>query len=262
MGPDMLVEVRAIYFDLDDTLCAYWDACKQGLRETFSEHRVPGFTPEQVGDAWAEVFREFCPNLRELGYYERYLTEGAHTRVEQMRRTLQHLGVQDDALAKAMSDTYVERRHAALELFPDAYGVLNVLRLRYPLGIITNGPADIQREEIELLGIAFYFQNVFIEGELGYGKPCPQVFDEAAKATGFKPSEHLFVGNSYRHDILPAIEAGWKTAWIRRSTDVPPSAGGVTSVPEDLPEGAMPPTLECETLTDLLTAFNLEDVDE
>lgn len=36
----MLSGVKAIYFDLDDTLCAYWDACKQGLRETFEIGRA------------------------------------------------------------------------------------------------------------------------------------------------------------------------------------------------------------------------------
>ena len=35
-------EVRAVFFDLDDTLCGYWDACKIALRETFAEHGPDG----------------------------------------------------------------------------------------------------------------------------------------------------------------------------------------------------------------------------
>src|SRR5579862_5028664 len=146
----MLSNVKAIYFDLDDTLCGYWDACKQGLRETFEIVAVPGASAEEVGSAWAEAFRAFCPNLRDLGFYEKYLVEGGHTRLEQMRRTLSSLGVDDEALAQKLSDKYLERRHDALTLFPDARHVLDSLRGEYPLGLITNGPADIQREEIRL----------------------------------------------------------------------------------------------------------------
>ncbi|HLK16894.1 MAG TPA: HAD family hydrolase [Fimbriimonadaceae bacterium] len=248
----MLSEIRAIYFDLDDTLCGYWDACKQGLRETFDLVPVEGAAPAQVMDAWARAFREFCPNLRDLGFYEKYLVEGGHTRLEQMRRTLGLLEVEDEALALRLSDTYLERRHDALKLFPEAREVLDALRARYPLGLITNGPADVQREEIRLLEIGDCFVNVFIEGELGFGKPEPEVFRQAASAVGFGPSELLFVGNSYRHDIKPAIKAGWKTAWIRRDSDVPPSSSGARSAPEVLPEGAPAPTLELGSLSELL----------
>jgi putative hydrolase of the HAD superfamily len=253
----VLSSVRAIYFDLDDTLCAYWDACRQGLRETFTSVSVPGHNAQQVSDAWVLAFREFCPNLRDLGFYKKYLVEGGHTRVEQMRRTLGRLEHEDETLAQSLSDTYLERRHDALALFPDALDVLRKLSARYPLGLVTNGPADIQREEIRLLNIADYFTNVFIEGELGFGKPEPEVFRQAAEVVGFQPSELLFVGNSYRHDILPAIQAGWMTAWIRRDSDVPPSAPGISPQPEQLPEGAPKPTLELSELSELLSPLGL-----
>ena len=252
----MLSNVRAIYFDLDDTLCGYWDACKQGLRETFAAVPVPGTTPEEAGDAWARAFREFCPNLRDLGFYEKYLIEGAHTRIEQMRRTLALLGVNDASLALKLSDTYLARRHDALSLFPDARHVLETLRARYPLGLITNGPADIQREEIRVLEIGDYFTHIFIEGELGFGKPEPEVFRQAAEAAGFESAELLFVGNSYRHDIQPAIQAGWMTAWVRRPSDVPPSATGISPEPERQPADAEAPTLELSELAELLTALH------
>jgi len=253
----VLSKVRAVYFDLDDTLCGYWDACKQGLRGTFVTVPVPGATPEQVGDAWARAFRAFCPNLRDLGFYEKYLVEGGHTRIEQMRRTLALLDVDDDALALILSDTYLARRHDALALFPDARHVLGALGAKYPLGLITNGPADVQREEIRLLGIGECFVHVFIEGELGFGKPEPEVFRQAAEVVGFEPSELLFVGNSYRHDIQPAIQAGWLTAWIRRPSDVPPSATGISPQPEELPTGAETPTLQLRELAELLPTLGV-----
>jgi FMN phosphatase YigB (HAD superfamily) len=128
----------------------------------------------------------------------------------------------------------------ARSCFEDAVAVLECLRERFSLGLITNGPADVQRQEIETLGIGHYFDCVLIEGEMGEGKPHQSVFRRAEQCFEVSGTEILFVGNSYAHDIRPAIDAGWRTAWIRRPTDIPPSAGpggsAVEAKPEDAPE--------------------------
>jgi len=245
--PD-LTGVRGIYLDLDDTLCGYWDASKAGLRETFELHRPEGRSVEEMVEAWARAFRQFAPTLKKTGWYEGYLLRGEPTRTEQMRRTLAEVGVEDEARAQAMSETYMRRRDANLKLFPDATAVLDILKARYPLGLITNGPADIQRQEIGTLGIESYFAHVYIEGEMGEGKPLRTVFDRAASAMGLEPSQLLMVGNSFAHDITPAIEYGWHAIWVRRPSDVPPSA----TKGEEMPEGARTPDAVIGHLTELL----------
>ena len=234
--------VRGVYFDLDDTLCGYWDASKAGLRAAFDRHPIPEIPTEEAVRAWAGAFREFAPTLKGTGLYSEYLKSGRPTRTEQMRRTLAEVGLTDERLAVDLSEAYMEERDARLALFSDALTVLDALKGRYPLGLITNGPADIQRQEIATLGIASYFSHFFIEGELGFGKPIAEVFDRAAAAMSLPPEGLLMVGNSFGHDIVPAIRAGWKTAWVRRESDVPPSAdvqarGGLEPIPT---EGPMP----------------------
>lgn len=236
--------IQAVVFDLDDTLCGYWGAAKQGLRTAFTAH---GLDPESMMNLWGEAFREFAPTLKRDGWYERYCVSGTLTRTELMRRTLLLAGKDDPDLATALSQTYREARNAALELFPESIEVLDAIQR--PMGLITNGPADIQREEIATLGIERYFDPILIEGEVGIGKPEYEPFRRAEEAFGFPASEILFVGNSYKHDIAPAIEYGWKTAWIRRPSDVAPSAHG----PEEMPEGAIPPDLVITDLRELLT---------
>ena len=246
--------VRAVFFDLDDTLCGYWDACKVALRETFGAHGPEGHEVEALVCRWAEAFRGFAPSLRELGLYEGYLKSGAHTRAEGMRRTLRLLEIEHEEMALRLGEHYAERRNANLRLFPDALTVLDRLRdAGTPMGLITNGPADVQRQEIETLGLAPYFDPIYIEGEVGYGKPDERVLASAAAAVGLPPERILFVGNSYRHDIEPAIRAGWKTAWVRRPSDVPPSADSLTEgQPESRPEGAPAPDAEIAHLSELL----------
>jgi putative hydrolase of the HAD superfamily len=172
-----------------------------------------------------------------------------------MRLMLHRLGVAEEGLAQKLGDAYAFARNANLKLFPEAISVLDTLKARYPLGLITNGPADVQRQEIETVGVGKYFEHVYIEGEMGRGKPLPEVFEMIAAEVGKRPDEILFVGNSYAHDILPAIEAGWHTAWIRRDTDVAPS--NANEHPEDKPLGAADPDATIYDLREVLTLLGI-----
>lgn len=251
--------VRRIFFDLDDTLCGYWDASKAALRKTFAEHSPNGFDTLHMVEQWAAAFREFAPTLKKTGWYQTYLKEGEPTRTEQMRLTLQRIGIEDAELAKRMSEAYGRHRNDSLQLFDDAWEVLQKLHERYPLGLITNGPADIQRQEIAALGIGEFFDQVYIEGEMGRGKPLPDVFAMITERAGVEPHEILMVGNSYAHDIEPALRAGWRGIWIRRPSDVPPSAPGHTSRPEERPEDAPLPDAEIRHLEELLILLGMRE---
>ncbi len=254
---NVILGIKAIYFDLDDTLCGYWDASKFALRKVFEELAPDGFNAEEMVRNWAGAFREFSPTLKKTGWYEGYLKSGEPTRTEQMRLTLKRINRFDENLAQELSRRYGAERNQALSLFEDALDVLTVLKERFPLGLVTNGPADIQRQEIARLGIEHFFTNIYIEGEMGEGKPNQSVFRRAAEAVGFGPEEILFVGNSYGHDIAPAIEAGWKTAWIRRPSDIPPSAGPEVMKPEELPANGKAPDATLNDLRSLLPLLAL-----
>lgn len=252
----MLQGVKAIYFDLDDTLCGYWDAAKAGLRAAFEAHPIPGKTTQESLDAWAKEFRRFAHELKTSHWYEIYLTQGGVTRVQLINETLQALGLEDPELAWRVGDAYGRERDARLQLFPEVTQVLTALHKKYPLGLITNGPADVQRQEIATLKIGEYFDFVLIEGEMGMGKPHAAVMRKAEKEAQCDGPAILFVGNSYHHDMIPAMELGWRTAWIRRPSDVPPSSK--SGVPEDRPTDGPVPDLEMTNLCELLDALGLK----
>ncbi len=252
---DVFAPVRRIFFDLDDTLCGYWSASKAGLRRAFEDHAPEGYSPEEMVEHWAAAFREFSPTLKQTGWYETYLKRGEPTRTEQMRLTLERVGVDSTEHAERLSEAYAVHRDAHLQLFDDAISVLDALSEKYPIGLITNGPADIQRQEIATLGIGHYFDRFYIEGEQGRGKPLAPLFADITKEAGLEPHEIAMIGNSYAHDVQPAIEAGWVGVWIRRATDVPPSAKGKASVPEERPEGSPEPHATIGALSELLPLF-------
>ena len=119
--------VKAIFFDLDDTLCAYWDASKAGLRRAFEQCGPPGYPIEDLLTAWATVFRSFAPNLKNTSWFDVYLKTAEPTRTEQMRLTLERVGINDLELSRKLSQAYMAERDANLKLFSDAIPVLNAL---------------------------------------------------------------------------------------------------------------------------------------
>jgi putative hydrolase of the HAD superfamily len=231
-GSMLFSDVKAVFFDLDDTLCGYWDAAKTGLDIVFTEYAQNGTTPSQLKKAWANEFRTFAKEVKSDAWYERYCRDGGSSRTELMRRTLAAVDA-DTAQAEEISTRYLEERQNALHLFEGSLETLQALKGKYPLGLITNGPGDIQRLEIEKLGISDFFDSFHIEGEMGYGKPDPRVFTNAENAANARGPENLMVGNSAQHDIKPAQQAGWHTAWVRRPSDVSPSSR--TGRQEELP---------------------------
>ena len=249
----VLTDVQVVFFDLDDTLCGYWEASKAALRHTFETFHFEGHSPEEMVEHWAVAFRDFSPGLKASNWYASYLRKGEPTRTEQMRLTLLQIGIDDPVKAKEVSDFYAAERNRSLKLFPEAKEVLEKLKSRYPLGLITNGPADIQRQEIATLGIGHYFDHVYIEGEMGRGKPLPEVFDMIATEVVKQPQQILFVGNSYAHDVQPALLAGWHAIWVRKETDVPPSRSGHRAVVEEKPTGARDPDAVIGDLREVLS---------
>lgn len=247
----MLGDIKVVVFDLDDTLCSYWEAAKAGMHHAFVKHAPSGFTPEQLQAAWSTAYVPFVKEVKGEHWYPIYLKKGHITRAELMRRALVGLGIESQLHADELGEAYGAYRDARLELFPESEQVLQTLKGKVNLGLITNGPADVQRQELETLGIEHYFDMIVIEGEMGYGKPSPDVFNHVRETLGATKDQILMVGNSYAHDIRPPIELGWKTAWIRRPTDIPPSATQV----EQLPAGAPEPTMTIHDLREILLAL-------
>ncbi|MDQ7824534.1 MAG: HAD family hydrolase [Candidatus Eremiobacteraeota bacterium] len=98
-----------------------------------------------------------------------------------------------------------------LELYPGVKEVLESLKERYPLAVVTDAQSAYAVPEMELAGIGGYFSPVIISGDYGYRKPDPRLFQHALSALKVKGGEALFVGNDIYRDIYGARQAEMKT---------------------------------------------------
>ena len=103
----------------------------------------------------------------------------------------------------------VSRRR--LGLYPHVREVLDVLRARCPLAIITDAQSAYARAELHKVGLLGYFDPIVVSGDHGYRKPDRRLFQLALDGMGAAAENALYVGNDMYRDIYGAQEAGLTT---------------------------------------------------
>ena len=236
-------DIKAILFDLDDTLMVEM-ACERASFLTACElaEKRRKVDVEELYDAIFRRARELWEGSKDFQFCEKIgfaffeglwsTFEGNAPAMKRLRRwaptyrrkawrlALKDAGVEDDALADALSERYQRERRKRHVLFDETLGALEDLRADYRLGILTNGAEDIQRSKIDGAGLSEYFDTIVITGALGVGKPHPRSYMAALEALSAGPAETAMVGNNLERDIQGAKKAGLFTVWLNRGDAV------------------------------------------
>jgi putative hydrolase of the HAD superfamily len=93
------------------------------------------------------------------------------------------------------------------ELYPEVPEVLEQLRPRFQLAVISNFDGRL-RFILQHLGISNYFSHIFISSEFGADKPDPEIFRRALKLIHLNADEVLHVGDDPERDWNAATAAG------------------------------------------------------
>lgn len=108
---------------------------------------------------------------------------------------------------------WYEKFHDFQQAMPRSYEVLEKLKKKYKLGMVTNGEVTPQALKIDILDMRKYFETVIISKDFGKDKPDPSIYLQAASDLGLKPEEIAFIGDTFATDITGAIQAGMKPIW-------------------------------------------------
>ncbi|MFT3830286.1 MAG: HAD-IA family hydrolase [Opitutaceae bacterium] len=100
----------------------------------------------------------------------------------------------------------------------DMPALLASLRRRgLKLAILSNWDSRLHRV-VAGHGWGEWLDQVFVSADLGVEKPAPPIFAYAARALGCRPDELLHVGDSWDHDVVGALGAGWHAAWLNATS--------------------------------------------
>jgi len=224
--------IKAVIFDLDDTLCDYAGAKRKGLAAAAGAIAAPDQSLEEfVGRYFAaepELFRSFADGQITLDVYRhRRFSEAAGRPLTDME------------LSRA-NVLYMDHANGGAELFPDVLRTLSTLADRgLVLALLTNGPSDGQRTKLEATGLLKVFEHIFISEEIGAAKPSIQAFQRVAGYLGLSVSDCLMVGDALDIDVRGAQAAGMEAMLLARSGDAERDEWTISTL-DDLPAKLAP----------------------
>jgi HAD superfamily hydrolase (TIGR01549 family) len=211
--------VRAVLFDLDDTLCNTGEADAACLRAAFArlQQKYPDLDPPRVRDVHRATREAYALEVREGN------ADFSHAKVA--RRMLETLGIHDEGIADEMVATFLQVQREMLRPSAGAVDALTLLKRGASLGVVTNGPTVTQRHKLDLLGLTPLFDCVTISAEVGVWKPDPGIFRMTLEALGAAPEDAAMVGDIPALDLAPAKALGMTTVRFIGHAQIADSAG-------------------------------------
>jgi len=231
--PDLLTP-EAVIFDLDDTLILERDRAMQSflVAAGAQSETAPPQLAETAVSAAGEIWRssEHVTLGKALGIASWEVLwatfDGGHPclgalkswasgfRREVWSTALESTGG-NPAKADRLAEAFIEAQRLPHPALPGALKAVRGLAERgVAIGILTNGPPDIQRHKLAQLGDNLPFTSVVISGEAGVGKPDPAIFGISLRELGSSPDRTVMVGDSWNRDVEGATSCGISAVWI------------------------------------------------
>ena len=199
---------KHIFFDLDRTL---WDF--DAAAEVAFERIYEKYDMKSLGIPNAHEFHEVYHPLNEqlwVLYREDKITKDYLNRTRFVL-PLEHYGIHDTALADHLSEDYVYWSPRIVRLVPGTMELLDYLKPKYHLHLITNGFQEVQHTKLSGSGLESYFETLTVSEEVGVKKPNPEIFHYALRKANASPAESLMIGDEMAVDIDGARDAGIDT---------------------------------------------------
>jgi putative hydrolase of the HAD superfamily len=210
------MDIRAVAFDVNGTLVRI--LTDEGMEQIFRSaahfltYQGIDLHRHQVRELYFETLREQHrtspeehPEFDAVGAW-RSIIDGHLT---DFTRTLPAGKLEQMPLFLAEMSRGISRRR--LGLYPHVREVLDVLRERHRLALVTDAQSAYTRGELHKVGLLDYFDPIVISGDHGYRKPDQRLFQFALDGMGVAAENALYVGNDMHRDIFGAREAGMPT---------------------------------------------------
>lgn len=196
--------ITDVFFDLDHTL---WDFEKNSALafETI-------FKNYQIEIDLDKFLKHYIPiNLK---YWEMYRTEQItqiQLRYGRLKDTFDLITYEiEDEKINLLSDKYIHYLPKYNHLFEGTIEILEYLKPKYNLHIITNGFAEIQNNKLNNANISHYFQTITNSEMAGVKKPNPIIFQHALDKAQAKKESSIMIGDCLEADIYGAIHSGFE----------------------------------------------------
>ena len=204
--------IRYVLFDVDDTLLDFGKAEAAAIRKTFERIGIP------VTDELIRRYSEI--NAQQWSRFEKGEITREKLLTERFDILFSELGINvPSEMAQASYEYLLGIGHYFVD---GAEELLEALKDKYELYIVSNGNASVQDRRLKSAGIIPYFKDIFISERVGFNKPSAEFFEACfERIPGFEKDKAVIVGDRLSSDILGGINAGVKTCWFNPRGDAP-----------------------------------------
>lgn len=198
----MKPHITDVFFDLDHTL---WDFDKNS---TLAFQEV--FLNNSININLEEFLKIYIPkNLEYWKLYQKDRITKENLRYLRLKDTFNVLGYQlDDKVINKLSNDYLLNLPKNNYLVKDTIEILEYLKPKYKLHIITNGFEEVQKAKLVNSQIDHFFTHIVNSDMAGVKKPNPLIFEMALNKAKAAPANAIMIGDSYEADIIGAGNVG------------------------------------------------------
>lgn len=213
--------VRAVLFDLDDTLFDHYYCTRAALQAVQASHEGLAAMPF---DALERAHATFLEQLHKDVMVGRLPIDDA--RRERFRRLCGALGVAaDEQVVNMAAAAYRNAYIAARRAMAGAAVLLPLVKARARVGIVSNNLLEEQQEKLRQCALDPFVDALVVSEEVGISKPDPGIFRVALERLGCDAGETVMVGDSWPADVLGARAAGIRAIWFNRHGAAAPEPG-------------------------------------
>ena len=204
-----LKDIKTIFFDLDNTLFDHMRAERATLK----------FLLDSKPELFAKVNRENFLRTYDKNntILWKQMADGeiapSELRILRFKMTFEELNLTPIDYSM-FSENYLAIYSKQTFAISNAVEVLDYLKPKYSLGILSNGFPRVQESKLSRLELHSYFEYKVYSEDVGVAKPYPGIFSEAANISNSKPTETIYIGDSYENDIVGAKNFGWQAIFF------------------------------------------------
>ena len=199
-----MIKYKTIFIDLDDTLYDFSAASREAFDEIYNLLEYSRFF-----DSFEHYMSLYRPRNLELWalYGDGKITKPELNRIR-FSFPLESVGVYDSELAARFCSEALKRIPTKKCLIPGAVELLEYLRSKYKLYILSNGFKELQSKKMTTAGILNFFDDIILSDDIGVNKPHPQLFMHALDRAGATVAESIMIGDMFATDIQGAANVG------------------------------------------------------
>jgi putative hydrolase of the HAD superfamily len=207
--------IKAVLFDLDDTLFDHLYSTRQGLLAICEAYpALQQHSPDVLFADYTRLLDEV--HLRVL---DGSLTSDEARRERFRRFFLLHVPTIEDLpiAVEHAAALHRERYQACRQVVGGVIPLLEHLHERVKIAVVTNNLVAEQVEKLHYLKLEHLVDELVTSEETGFIKPDPRIFQVALERLGCQAEETVMIGDSWKSDVLGALQAGIRAIWLNRS---------------------------------------------